>query len=373
MGFRDKILIPNILSIDGWKKYLSVDILRVYGYIQRLKEIYNGLRSSYESVRSKKIVMGVVGKDTIGYWRDIQYVFKDFFGIECSGCEEAVKRIAMGIPLENVVDSVKLVFRDSKLIQDLDSIYNILNRILSTIVDVRNGDRISIEDYLNRLSGNPLYIFDILRGFYSTMVNLLPLYNEYTLFLEITRFIPMKLYNIFFKGFDFNILKKIGIVYRSIDVCKDQEYMAVVHEAHSVGSSINVLVDEIYRYIDLSRKNLKIKMIKLYDERAIFVESMSKFIDDIYEFLDIKNIDKFYNDLDRYSHRKFIKAGYSYLESKIRIDMETDYVALGESRYKCEQFMDMLSPYIILGLGWIDSINRKNHLIEGILHIYTRR
>lgn len=369
MSFRNKVLIPNISSIGGWKKYFSIDIFRIYGYMQRLREIYSALKSSYESTKSKKIVMGVIGKDTIGYWRDIQQIYKNFFGIECRGCREAIKRIAMGIPLGNVVDSVKLVFRNSELIRGLDSIYKVLDSVMG-IVDVKGENRISIEDDLNRLSGNPLYIFDLLRGLYSTMINILPLYNEYTLFLEITRTMPMKLYSTFFKGFDFSVLRKVGIVYGSIDMCKDQEYRIMVHDIHSIGNNIDLLVDEIYDYIDFSRESLKTKMVRLHDERTMFVENMTRLISDVYELLDIKNIDKFYNDLNRYSYRKLVRARYSYLELKIRVDKEADHAVLGESIYKCEQFIDLLSPYIILGLGWIDSINEKNHLIKGVLHIY---
>ncbi len=371
MDFGNRILISNISSIEGWKKYFSVDIFRVYGYVQRLREIYSALRNSHDSIRTKKIVMGVIGKDTIGYWRDIQQVYREFFGIECRGCREAVGRIAMGIPFENVVNEARLLSRDSELIQHLDSLYKLLDRVID-VMGIKGRDRISIENDLNTLLGNPLHIFNIIRGFYSTLINILPLYNEYTMFLEITRSIPIKIYNTFFNGFNLNDLIKMNIAYKRFRVCRDQEYEIVAHETHSIGNQVNLLVNEIYSYIDLSREKLRTKMIKLYDERSIFIENMAKFISKVYEFLGIKCSEKFYSDINRYSYHRFVKGGYSYLELKIRINKETNSVVMGGSRYGCEVFLDMISPYIILGLGWIDPINEKDYFIDGVLHIYLR-
>lgn len=91
---------------------------------------------------------------------------------------------------------------------------------------------------INRMSGNPLYVFKLARGFYSTLASLLPLYNLYTFFISITRSIPRKLFLKFFPSFDIDMLRRLGISFDTVNACQDVDYTLYVHSRDSVSNNI---------------------------------------------------------------------------------------------------------------------------------------
>ncbi|MEM0489963.1 MAG: hypothetical protein QXH73_01955 [Ignisphaera sp.] len=69
-------------------------------------------------------------------------------------------------------------------------ISNIIEKSIEEYVDRPKFD---VPNDIKRMTSNPLYIFKFTRGFYSILVSLLSLYNQYSFFINITRSIPEKL------------------------------------------------------------------------------------------------------------------------------------------------------------------------------------
>lgn len=373
---RSRMLIPSIASKEGWKKYFRVDILRVLGYCQRVLGLYNEICTNSSNPMIKKMIIGVIGRDTIGHWRDIQLLYKKFYGITCTKCEEAIKRIAAGVPFENVVNETSLSISSRwELVEDLKTLLLILNNIVSKTI---NPEEIDIEGIggndvdIKRLSSNPLEIFRFIRGFYSTSVSLLPLYNDYTFFLHISRSIHISLLDKYFPKLDISVLGLYNVNYERIKLCKDNEYTILIPSKDSIANYVYMYIETLYRMI---RRSLKIKIssiLNLVDEKLKYVSTMIREVKNIENQFEPSASQKLINIIRRNSVIQKLGFSYVYSTSTVLFNVDKDDVIIGSGVLKCRDFFDGLSPYILTGLAYLEDIqtNEDKRKVKAKLHIY---
>ncbi|MEM1644461.1 MAG: hypothetical protein QXL96_01095 [Ignisphaera sp.] len=373
---RNRMLIPSIASKDGWKKYFKTDILRVLGYCQRVLGLYNEICANNSSSMIKKMVIGVIGRDTIGHWRDIQSLYKKFYGITCIKCEEAVKQIAAGVPFENVVNGTSLSISSRwELIEDIKTLLLILINIVNKTMD---PEEIDVEDIsgndidVKRLSSNPLEIFRFIKGFYSTSLSLLPLYNDYTFFLHISRSIHTDLLYKYFPKLDINALGLYNINYEKIKLCKDDEYTILIPSKDSIANYIYMYIETVYRIV---KRSLKIKISSIFDlvdEKLKYVSTMIHEAKNVETEFNPSASQKLINIIRRNSITRKLKLGYVYSTSTILFNIDKDNVLIGSSVLKCEDFFNSLSPYILTGLAHLEDLQsgKGKRVVKAKLHIY---
>ncbi|MEM4513160.1 MAG: hypothetical protein QXZ41_01460 [Ignisphaera sp.] len=360
---KERILIPGIASKEGWKKYFKIDILRVLGYCQRVLGLYNRVCMDNSNPTIKKMVMGIIGRDTIGHWREIQSLYKKFYGITCIKCEEAIKRIAKGVPFESVVDETALRIPGRwELVEDLNTLMLILNNIVNKTVNPEEIEAESTnisEGVTKRLSSNPLEILRFIKGFYSTSISLLPLYNDYTFFLYISRSIYIGLLSKYFPNLDIDMLNSYSINFERIKLCKDDEYTILIPSRDSVIHYINMYIETIYRII---KKSLKIKIssfFNLVDEELKYISTMIHEVENLEEEFNTSISQRLVNAIHKNSITRKLKHSYIYATAIAVFNADKDRVAIGSTVLKCKDFLDGLSPYILTGLAHLEDIQQK--------------
>lgn len=372
----ERILIPSIASKEGWKKYFKADILRVLGYCHRVLGLYNRICTDNSNPMIKKMVMGVIGRNTIGHWRDIQSLYKKFYGITCIKCEEAIKRISTGVPFENVVDEVALRISSRwELVEDLKILLLILNNIVNKTV---NLDKIEAEDInilegdIKRLSSNPLEILSFIKGFYSTSISLLPLYNDYTFFLHISRSIHIGLLDKYFPNLDIDMLNSYSINFERIRLCKDDEYTILIPSKDSLTHHINMYIETTYRII---KKSLKIKISSIFnlvDEELKYISAMIHEVKNIEEEFNPSISQRLVKAIHKNSITRKLKPSYFYATATALFNTDKDSVAIGSNVLKCKDFFDGLAPYILTGLAHLEDIQPKEgkKTFKAKIHMY---
>ncbi|MEM4441317.1 MAG: hypothetical protein QXN02_00215 [Ignisphaera sp.] len=95
-------------------------------------------------------------------------------------------------------------------------ISNIIARSIEEYVDREKSKFVVLND-IKRMTSNPLYIFKFTREFYSILVSLLSLYNQYSFFISITKSIPEKLLLKLLP--DTKSLKKFDIIFDTVETC----------------------------------------------------------------------------------------------------------------------------------------------------------
>jgi hypothetical protein len=369
------ILIPRIADREGWKKYFEIDIVRALGYSQRILDLYNRITTDSSNILIKKMVMGVIGRDTIGHWRDIQQIYAKLLGIKCVKCEEAVKRISAGIPFEKVVDSVSISFVPGwKLLDDIKTISIILSSVLNKVeifdkID-QQRDLVNIDILVKQLSSNPLEITKLIKGFYSILISLLPLYNEYTFFLHITKAFPNSLMKKFFPGLNLDELSKFGVKYDFVNICREEEPL-LVHSNNSVARYINMYVETIYLFIKRSLKIGFSKSFKIVDEEHRYLSTMIREAARIGEDIG-KDIRKKVLNIIR-TNSIIQKLGQKYVCSNTNIVFHRNrcQVAIGSTNISYTEFIEGLTPYLLTGLAIFKDIQEKDReVVKARMHIY---
>lgn len=367
-----KTLIPSVLDKDRWRRYFKVELLRAFGYCRKILELYDRILSDSSNPLIKKMIMGIIGRDTIGHWRDIQMFYRKFFGITCTGCEDAIKHVAMGIPLDKVVNNISITTINKwKLMEDIRIQTIILSNILNKVDNKDDALTYDINALIKRLSSNPLEIFRLVRGFYSVNISILPLYNECTFFLYITRSIPKDLINQFFSNIDISVLSSYGIKFDEIKVCRDDEFSLLVPSNNSINQYIITYIEVLYRVVKQSlRLSLK-TFFKVSDEELNFISTMVNEAKKIEKEMNFETSVKTINIIRRNSSMRKIGPNYRYFIAKLLFYRDKDKVAINSNILKCEDLFNGLSPYFITGLAYFNDIQEKeNNIIKAKLHLY---
>jgi hypothetical protein len=365
------MLIPDIASAEKWKMFFQGDIGRALGYCERVLGLYNNIRMRLGDEKVKKIVVGVIGKDTIGHWRDIQEVFREFFGVKCVRCEEVVRSIAMGVPYSVALKNASLRLEDSSYIRNVEELAILLSKVHreSNIYLEKSDNLKELERDFSALLNNPLNIVEIVRGFYSSLKYLLPLYNRFTFFITISKYITRNLLEKYFKDLDLKLLSKFNIRFREDKLCKNIDILT--HEKGSIGEAIVFLVNSIYRFFDRSRGMRRIIGVK--DEEERFVKEMLKLVTVIYQDLELVENTALYSSLYRSAVRTLAKGGYIYISVRVRIDQERNVAIIHNYTTSCENLVNIIEPYMITGLASIDNVAIHGNKIELLLNIYLNQ
>ncbi|MEL9939532.1 MAG: hypothetical protein QXH86_00705 [Ignisphaera sp.] len=365
------MLIPSVASNEKWKQFFKRDIGRALGYCERVVGLYNKFSMTSSDIKTKKIVAGIIGKNTIGHWRDIQKIFEEFFGIKCIKCSEAIKDVARGMPYDIALQKISLLFGESRTIKEIESMIVILSDIYKSSIIARpstTASNILDTDY-NTLTGNPLHIIRILKGLYTSLLALLPLHNEFTYFLLITRNIDYDLFKKYFTGLDLEFLSRFGIRYRKIRLC--DETTIIGHEKNSTGEKVLFLVDNIYRLFEQQPYAIR-KLINVVDEKEKFVRNMIKTARRVSTELRVKDIQSLYSSLYRSAEKRYVRAEYIYVETFARIDRRDCEVKIKDLSIPYKDFIEYMEPYAITGLLQFDSIIPENDYFGIHIKIYLK-
>lgn len=365
-------LIPSVTSRDRWRRYFRFEVLRALGYCKKVLGLYNRICTDSSSPLIRKMVIGVIGRDTIGHWRDIQTLYRRFFGITCKKCEDAVKRIAMGVPLENVIDSIQIqTVNRWRLVEDVKAMTTILNSIVSKAINKHDAEPEDIETMVKHLSSNSLEVFRLIKGFYSTNISLLPLYNECTFFLYITRSINKGLIDKFFPGLDIAMLSSYGIEFKVLRVCRDDEFAILVPSSNSVSQYVITYISTLYRVLRQSLRLGLATFFRILDEEHVFVTTMAKEAKKLEREMSPQTSSTVINTVCKNSLILKTRSNYAYLTTNILFYKDKDEVAVGSGNLRCKDLFDGLSPYLVTGLAHFSDINDKGgDIVKARLHLY---
>jgi hypothetical protein len=365
------MLIPDIASVEKWRMFFRGDVSSALGYCERVLGLYNSMRMSVGDVRTKKIVVGVIGKDTIGHWRDIQEVFKEFFGIRCIRCEEAVKNIAMGIPYTVALQRVSLRFEAFNYIRSVEELAILLSKVLkeSGVHLVRPDGLRKLDRDVSVLLNNPLNIIDVVKSFYESLRRLLPLYNRFTFFITVSRSITESLMEKYFRGLNLEALAKFNIKFRKETLCRD--IPVFMHVRGSLGETIMFTVNSIYKFLNSSRGMRK--FIDVVDEEERFVKEMLRLATNVYRDMGYTEDHTFYSALYRGAISTLVKGSFIRISTRVRIDREKGMATVHGYTTKCENLVNLLEPYIMTGIAHIGSVTVHNDKTELLLNIYLDR
>jgi len=365
------MLIPDIASAEKWKMFLRGDVGRALGYCERVLGLYNSIRMRIGDEKIKKMVVGIIGRDTIGHWKDIQSVYEEFFGVRCIGCEEAVKSIAMGIPYSVALQSVSLRLENSSYMKEVEGLVILLSKVLreSSVYIERSDVLKELERDLSTLLNNPLAITRIVKSFYESLRLLLPLYNKFTFFITISRSITKNLLERFFKDLDFKMLSKFNIRFRKEMICRNTAVF--MQDKDSLGELILFLTNSIYRFLKNS-KGMR-RFVSVGNEEEKFINEMLKLVPQMYHDMGYSEDYSLYSALYKSAITTLVRGNFIRISSRIRIDRERDVALIHNYTIKCENFINMLEPYIITGLAYLNSVTKHNSKTELLLHIYLNQ
>jgi hypothetical protein len=365
------MLIPDIASAEKWKMFLRGDVGRALGYCERVLGLYNSIRMRIGDEKIKKMVVGIIGRDTIGHWKDIQSVYEEFFGVRCIGCEEAVKSIAMGIPYSVALQSVSLRLENSSYMKEVEGLVILLSKVLreSSVYIERSDVLKELERDLSTLLNNPLAITRIVKSFYESLRLLLPLYNRFTFFITISRSITKNLLERFFKNLDFKMLSKFNIRFRKEMICRNTAVF--MQDKDSLGELILFLTNSIYRFLKNS-KGMR-RFVSVGNEEEKFVNEMLKLVPQMYHDMGYSEDCSLYSALYKSAITTLVRGNFIHISSRIRIDRERDVALIHNYTIKCENFINMLEPYIVTGLAYFNNITKHNSKTELLLYIYLNQ
>lgn len=363
-------LIPDVANGESWRRYFSVDMIRALGYCRKVLALRDFIVSKSSDPIVKKIIVGIVGRDTVGHCKDVQTLFRRFFGILCRGCGKAVKSVAMGIQFEKVAVEVSIEAVDLGLTEDIKALELVLGRITSGAVNVEKAE---LDKAIKRMAGNPLEIFRLVKGFYSVNISLLPLYNPNTFFIYTTRSSFKSILRMFYPNIDFSVLSKYGLVFREIRICRDDSYTMYIHDDNSTAKDVNTFVEMVYRLI---RRSLGLGLSRFFgldDEEKRFILKMLPEAKKLEGELQLKRREIVFNLIKKGLTATRISPAYIYAKADVVFSKDSDTVTIGSIRTTCRDFVEALTPYIVTGLAYLKDVSELDSTVKAKLYIYYPR
>lgn len=363
------------LYYEDWKKFFNSDVVQVAIRASRILGLVELLKNTSSSTLTLKVVAGVIGRDTVGHSRDVQNCFRDFLGVECLGCRDLVEKVSMGIPLTQVSVHARLSFNEVEWLNTL----GVLDKVLRESLRVATGLEISSEtlramtsrDYTT-LTGNPLKVFNTLRGFYVASRRILPLYSSHTFLIQTLRGIPRFALEKLVGGESLEAMRKFRIDIREQVQCEDSNYSLLSHSAGTPGDLILSAVDLVYKLHEFGALR-HLRYLRVRNERDAYLDRAASAIDFMAELLGVK---REFNTLSKIllsSGRAIaVRPGLQLVKVKIRTEKPARYIGLRGRVLKVEEFMKGLSPYSVLGLSKIESFVNSDVSSEADLLVYIK-
>ncbi|MEM2207581.1 MAG: hypothetical protein QXG17_02695 [Sulfolobales archaeon] len=356
------------------REFFKSDVTQLAGRASRLSRLVELINNSPTSPSSLKIVMGVIGRDTIGHSRRIQNLFRDFFGIECLGCREAVDRLSRGIPFSLVSSSVRLVFRGSEWF----NVLVVLDKLLRE--SLRNAGAVEIsENYVNSLvekdyatlTGNPLKVFSILRGFYAASRKILPLYSPHAFFIQSLRAVPKFAIEKLAGSDIMESVRAFNIVAEELLPCVKDEYSLVSHTPGSVGDMLTSAMDSVYKLHELGVLYGS-NYLRIRDEMGVYLSLVEPIASSLAELLGVKREFSSVSSLLLRGSVVGDYRGFKLVKLRVRTEKPAESVVVGGKKLSAEVFLKGLSPYFVLGLGRLENFRSNKVAVEFDLTAYVK-
>ncbi|MEM4830933.1 MAG: hypothetical protein QXZ60_01195 [Sulfolobales archaeon] len=363
------------LSYRGMKKFFRSDLAQLASRASRILRLVEFIKTSSSSPLTLKIVMGVIGKNTIGHSRSIQNLFKDFLGIECLGCREAITRLSMGIPFSEVSSSARIVLRGSEWLNVLTVLEGLLRGILKNAgvleVDESYIDSLAERDY-SALAGNPLKAFSILRGFYAASHKILPMYNPYAFFIQSLRAVPKFVIERLVGNEIMKSMRTFNIEVKELLPCVDDEYSLVSHTPGSVGDMLSSVIDSVYKLHELGAPHSS-RYLKVSDEMTRYLSFAISVTDSVAKLLAIEKEFDLVSTLLLNRGRTIRDYGdFKMVKLRVRTEKPAERVVAGEKKLDAVTFLKGLSPYLVLGLGKPEEFRESESIVEFDLMAYVK-
>lgn len=363
------------LDHEEWKRFFKSDVVQAAGRASRLLSLVALLGGAPSSPATLKVVMGVIGRDTIGHSREIQALFRDLLGIECAGCPEAIERISMGIPLSRAASSVRLRFRGSEWL----NLVRVLDRLLreslkrAGVAELSEGYAYDLaeKDYA-ALAGNPLRVFSIVRGFYAASRRILPLYSPSAFFVQALRAVPRFCLGKLGAEESVEAARAFNIAVEEIVPCADESCSLLSHVPGSAGDLLSSAIDIVYRLHDLGSPHGS-RRLRIRDELGGYVARVGPAVGFMAGVLGVERergrVSRVLlsegNVIGRY-------GGFKLVRLRVRTERPAKTVRVGGREWGAEAFVRGLSPYLVLGLGRLENLRRGESDVEFDLTVYVR-
>lgn len=361
-------------SSEGWRRFFKVETLQLAGRASRLLKLANLLRSATASPSTVKIVMGVIGKNTVGHSREIQKCFSRFLGVDCLGCREAVEKISMGIPFPRVRNSVRVVPKESDWLSALETLDRLLVESLKSVGYEISGDYVESlvkRDY-TALTGNPLKVFGLLKGFFAASRRILPFYSPYAFFINSLRYVPRFAIERLVGEESLEVARTFNIVAEELLPSENREYSLLTHGPGTAGSLLSSAIELVYRVHELGMPHSS-RYLRIRDEKGLYLDSAGQTMDFLAKLLGVeREVSTLNRTLLVLGSAVREHRGYRLVRLVLRAERPSTHVLLGNKRLDVEIFMKGLSPYFILGLGWLENIASNETHIAADLLVYLR-
>ncbi|MCS7099543.1 MAG: hypothetical protein RMH84_06255 [Sulfolobales archaeon] len=363
------------LSYDDWKRFFNVDIAGVAVRASRLLSLVELLRSAASPTAAVKIVAGVIGRNTVGHSRDIQKCFREFLGIECLGCRELVKRISVGVPLAQVSAYAKLSFKEAEWLNSLRVLEKFLRESLKIAAGIELRDEhlkaMATKDYA-ALTGDPLGVFSMLRGFYVASRRILPHFSPHAFLIQTLRGVPRFALERLVGKEGLEVLSRFRMSFRELIPCENSDYSLLSHSAGTPGDFISSSIDLVFRLHELG-SSYRLKHLRVKNEKEVFLDKATLAVDRVAEWLSVK---REFSTLSKLllSGGRIVERLTTLQIVKVRIEAgkPARRVSIGGRELEVGEFMKGLSPYSVLGLSRFENLVDRGASIEAGLLVYLR-
>jgi len=358
---RDGVPYLRLLMGETWRRFLKVDVLRSLNYVKRVLRLVEVLRSSSTSVRTVKIAVGIIGRDTVGHSRDIRETLERLLGVTCVGCDEVVRDVARGIPLEQVAPSAKLLFHETQLLRELKLLEGLLTEVAKGHARVNEDyvEELVRRDYIT-LTGNPLELFRLLRGLVAVLLRLLPLYSPVSFTVRSLRSVPRFAVAKLLGDPLPESLRRFGVELVELLPVEPGEYTLLTHRVGSLGDLISSVVDRAcaaLREVSTARP----RYVRVPDwERAYLGFALAQ-LGRFAELLEVTREATVVGNLVR-DVGKVLRTSEDYILVGARLLVGPGPKAyIGGRMVSTEVLLKGLAPYLVLNLAELRSIDRGEH------------
>ncbi len=351
------------LSYEGWRKFFRSDVAQVTSRASRILKLVERLRSSPASPGAVKMVAGIIGRDTVGHSGEIREVFRELLGVECLGCDEVVKMVSRGVPLQLAIGSARLSFGRSEWLDELMLLERLTRESLG-----RSGVLEASEEFLEDLAerdysalvGNPLGVLSMIRGLYASLRGILPLYSPHAFFIQALRGIPRFALEKLAWRSCVEAAGRLNVVLEELLPCADAEYSILSHVPGSTGDVVSSSIDAAYKLHDLALRG-GLRRLRVADERERYLEEALPAAAPVAEML---GVEREFSSVSRalLSEGRAIDRhrGFRLVELRVKTERPARYVTVGRVRMGAGSFVSGVTPYLVLGLGRVVSVERRD-------------
>jgi len=364
----------RLLDERSWSRFLKVDVLRALSYVKRVLRLVEVLRGGSTSLQTVKIAAGIIGRDTVGHSRDVREALERLLGITCVGCDELVRDVARGIPLERVATGVKLVFHDTPLLRELKLLEGILAEVIrrSTRVDEGYVEEVVCRDYVS-LAGNPLELFRLFRGLVAALLRLLPLYSPVTFTVRSLRLAPRFAAAKLLGDPLPELLNRLGVDLVEFLPVEPGDYTLLTHRAGSFGDLISSAVDRAYAALR-EVGNARPKYLKVLDWGRAYVEFALAQLSSFAELLGVtQEVERVENLVREVGRAVRTTDRYTFLTARVTVGPGPK-AYIGSRRASTELLFKGLAPYLVLNLAEVELLARRDSGPTSLnLSLYIKR